>query len=536
MVAAPPSVLISLLPRFYFARVRTRRLSEVRKAWPDGIRDVIGGVSSGMSVQRAVENLARSGPAPLREAFGRFPMLARTLGVMPALESIKEDLADPTSDRVIEVLMIAHERGGVLIPEILRDLADSTSMDLAATEEEQTEALEQRINARVVFMLPWLVLVALTFRPGPFRAFYSLSCRDGGGGDRGGAVAPWNRSYLSAVPSPGGAACAHRLGWRGGSMVGPGESDRGPAHVDHGHGGDALVFPAAQTPEQQGASLCRGGRFAGGGSDPGVLFGRTSGFAPVRLFGPMILAAAHAVGRIADRMGEEQLILRLRQARFYPGMEDRDRVASYRLAVLGTAVMFVGMGAGMTLVLRQSTLVVLAASVGGGLMGSLRVRARLDRAVEQRRSIMKIEISTINQLLAIRVRSGSGVMYAVGEITARGRGEVIGELGVALRMHRSGMSAAGAFRRMAEITPESYCARTYKLLASSEEMGVDFGGRSSSLGRRRPPGTPGSAPAVRHQKALGDADPHHRNSGACHAAVRGGAPSTTDSGLEVTRL
>ena len=173
VVAAPPSVLISLLPRFYFARVRTRRLSEVRKAWPDGIRDVIGGVSSGMSVQRAVENLARSGPAPLREAFGRFPMLARALGVVPALESIKEDLADPTSDRVIEVLMIAHERGGVLIPEILRDLADSTSMDLAATEEEQTEALEQRINARVVFMLPWLVLVALTFRPGPFRAFYS---------------------------------------------------------------------------------------------------------------------------------------------------------------------------------------------------------------------------------------------------------------------------------------------------------------------------------------------------------------------------
>lgn len=173
VVALPPSVVIALLPRFYFSRVRTRRLSEVRRAWPDGIRDVVGGVSSGMSVQRAVESLAGSGPAPLREAFSRFPMLARTMGVIPALESIKEDLADPTSDRVIEVLMIAHERGGVLIPEILRDLADTTSMDLAAAEEEQTEALEQRINARVVFMLPWVVLVALTFRPGPFRNFYS---------------------------------------------------------------------------------------------------------------------------------------------------------------------------------------------------------------------------------------------------------------------------------------------------------------------------------------------------------------------------
>ena len=216
------------------------------------------------------------------------------------------------------------------------------------------------------------------------------------------------------------------------------------------------------------------GGLPGIGPDPGVLFGRTSGSAPVRLFGPMILAAAHGVGRIADRMGEEQLVLRLRQARFYPDLEDRDRVASYRLAVLGTAAMFVGIGAGTMLVLRQSTLVVLAASVAGGLVGSLRVRGRLDRAVEQRRSTMKIEISTVNQLLAIRVRSGSGIMHAVGEITARGRGEVVGELATVLRMHRSGMSAAEAFRRMAEITPESYCARTYKLLASSEEMGVDL--------------------------------------------------------------
>ncbi|MYG93272.1 MAG: hypothetical protein F4196_10410, partial [Acidimicrobiia bacterium] len=72
------------------------------------------------------------------------------------------------------------------------------------------------------------------------------------------------------------------------------------------------------------------GGLPGVASDPGAPFGRTAGSAPVRLFGPMILAAAHGVGRIADRMGESQLILRLRQARFYAGLEDRDRVASYR--------------------------------------------------------------------------------------------------------------------------------------------------------------------------------------------------------------
>ena len=213
---------------------------------------------------------------------------------------------------------------------------------------------------------------------------------------------------------------------------------------------------------------------AGAGAAEGVPLWVTSRSAAVRLFGPMVLASAHRVGRIAERMGEDQLVLRLRQARLYAGLDDRDRVASYRLAVLGTAVMFLGLGAGVTVVLRQSTLVVLVASFGCGLAGALRVRGRLDRALERRRSRMKIEIPTINQLLAIRVRSGSGIIQAVGELTERGSGEVIGELRMALRMHRSGMSAPDAFRRLAEVTPEAHCARTYKLLASSEEMGVDL--------------------------------------------------------------
>lgn len=213
---------------------------------------------------------------------------------------------------------------------------------------------------------------------------------------------------------------------------------------------------------------------AGAGAAYGVPSWVTSRSAAVRLFGPMVLASAHRVGRIAERLGEDQLVLRLRQARLYAGLDDRDRVASYRLAVLGTSVMFLGLGAGVTVVLRQSTLVVLVVSFGCGLAGALRVRGRLDRALERRRSKMKIEIPTVNQLLAIRVRSGSGIIQAVGELTERGSGEVIGELRMALRMHRSGMSAPDAFRRLAEVTPEAHCARTYKLLASSEEMGVDL--------------------------------------------------------------
>lgn len=213
---------------------------------------------------------------------------------------------------------------------------------------------------------------------------------------------------------------------------------------------------------------------AGGTPAGRVPAGQERGSALVRVLAPMVLAAAHTVGRMADRMGDGQLALRLRQARIHPGLSDRDRVASYRLTALGTTVAFLGLGATATVLLDQSTPVVLAASLGLGLSGALRVRGRLDRMLRRRRSTMKIEIATINQLLAIRVRAGSGVMHAVGDLAARGRGEVVSELRAALRMHRSGVGAAEAFRRLAETTPEPHCARTYKLLAAAEETGVDL--------------------------------------------------------------
>lgn len=172
-VAAVPSLLVGMLPRLYFGAQRRRRMGEVRQAWPDGLRDLVASISAGRSLSRAVEELAVTGPLPLRSAFASFPFLARSLGVVPALETIRDNLADPTTDRVIEVLIVAHEKGGAIVPEILRDLAEATARDVWAAEEVETDALEHKINARAVFVLPWLVLIAMTARPGPFRDFYA---------------------------------------------------------------------------------------------------------------------------------------------------------------------------------------------------------------------------------------------------------------------------------------------------------------------------------------------------------------------------
>jgi tight adherence protein B len=173
-VAFVPAVSLSLLPRAFFARRRAERMRAVEQAWPDGIRHLLAGVQSGLTVHQAVADLAANGPEPLREAFARFELNARMMGTPAALETVKEQLADPASDRIIEVLILAHERGGQIVIQILRDLAGSTVKDLRAREEIQTERLEQTLNARAVFALPWFVLVLVTWASkDAFRDFYA---------------------------------------------------------------------------------------------------------------------------------------------------------------------------------------------------------------------------------------------------------------------------------------------------------------------------------------------------------------------------
>jgi tight adherence protein B len=173
LVALVPAIAVASLPRAYYGRRRAERLGAVQASWPDGLRDLVASITAGRSLNGALVEMARSGPAPLRAAFARFESNARMLGVVPALELVREELADPASDRVIEVLVLASERGGGVVRDVLEDLVVATTKDLKLRDEIDSEGLEMRINARAVLVLPWFVLVALTIRGGAFRDFYA---------------------------------------------------------------------------------------------------------------------------------------------------------------------------------------------------------------------------------------------------------------------------------------------------------------------------------------------------------------------------
>jgi len=175
LVAVVPAAAAVMLPRAYYGRRRAAHLREVQAAWPDGLRDIGASLAAGRSLGHALDTLATTGPPPLRDAFTRFPSLSRMLGPVAALEVVKAELADPTSDRVIEVLILAQERGGPIVARILDDLVSATTKDVKVLDEVESEGLEMKLNARAVLVMRWLVLVALTIRAGAFRDFYSSS-------------------------------------------------------------------------------------------------------------------------------------------------------------------------------------------------------------------------------------------------------------------------------------------------------------------------------------------------------------------------
>jgi len=96
-VALVPGIAVALLPRAYFGRRRRARLREVQRAWPDGLRDILASITAGLSLTQGRHESRVHGAGDAAVAFARFSELARVVGTGPALELLKEDLADATA-------------------------------------------------------------------------------------------------------------------------------------------------------------------------------------------------------------------------------------------------------------------------------------------------------------------------------------------------------------------------------------------------------------------------------------------------------
>jgi tight adherence protein C len=192
------------------------------------------------------------------------------------------------------------------------------------------------------------------------------------------------------------------------------------------------------------------------------------------LFGPAVGSLAARLGRVVDTAGDERLLLKLRQADLLQDVPEDERLQEYRIRQLAGASAGAGLAVLGMLLLQASAAVTLPMAVLGFVVGVTRWRTRVDRAIEERRSRMRVELYTVNQLLAMNVRIGGGVVQAVQRVVQRGNGAVVDELTEVLLGHETGLRASEALHRQARLTPEPNAARTYRLLATGAEWGADL--------------------------------------------------------------
>lgn len=186
-------------PQMIFARRRAALVQARLAAWPDAIRDIITHLRASLSMHASLCEVGRSGPIPLRLYFNRYAGLSGALDQRAALEVVREDLADPMSDRVIEVLLVAFDQGSSVVIDILHDLASSSAEDLRLLDEIETLQLETKLEARGAAVLPFVVLAMLcVFTPG-YRSFYATP-------------AGWFVIAVGAAMSFGGLLVIRRLG------------------------------------------------------------------------------------------------------------------------------------------------------------------------------------------------------------------------------------------------------------------------------------------------------------------------------------
>src|SRR3954453_19590750 len=142
-----------------------RRLAEFRELWPDVVDNIASAVRAGLSLSEALAQVGERGPLPLREPFRRFGAdYASTGRFAESLDRLKDRLADPVGDRVIEGLRIAREVGGGDLGRLLRNLSAYLRDDARTRSELEARQAWTVNGARLAVASPWLVLLFMSFQ------------------------------------------------------------------------------------------------------------------------------------------------------------------------------------------------------------------------------------------------------------------------------------------------------------------------------------------------------------------------------------
>jgi tight adherence protein B len=162
------------VPHLLVRRLAAKRRADLREVWPEVVDNLASAVRAGLSLPEALSALAGRGPEVLRPAFAHFAADHRSSGrFSDALDRLKDELADPVGDRIVETLRVAREVGGSDLGRVLRTLASFLREDARARAELETRQGWVIQAARLAVGAPWVVLLLLATQQQTLTAYDS---------------------------------------------------------------------------------------------------------------------------------------------------------------------------------------------------------------------------------------------------------------------------------------------------------------------------------------------------------------------------
>ena len=160
---------------FALVRMRARsRRAHLRDLWPDAVDNIASAVRAGLALPEALSQLSIRGPEELRPAFAAFAEDYRMTGRFhDCLDRLKQRLADPVGDRLVESLRIAREVGGSDLGRLLRTLSAFLREDARTRAELETRQGWTINAARLASAAPWIVLAMMSFQRDSLQAYSS---------------------------------------------------------------------------------------------------------------------------------------------------------------------------------------------------------------------------------------------------------------------------------------------------------------------------------------------------------------------------
>lgn len=176
VIAVALGLVVSPLPVAWVTYVKRKRQSELRQVWPDAIEHLASGIRAGLALPEAITQLRTSGPEELQPAFAAFAGAYRTSGrFSESLDVLKQSLADPVGDRVVETLRLARDVGGTDLGRLLRTLSAFLREDARVRGELESRQSWTVNAARLAVAAPWVLLLLLGTRPAAVSAYNSGS-------------------------------------------------------------------------------------------------------------------------------------------------------------------------------------------------------------------------------------------------------------------------------------------------------------------------------------------------------------------------